>query len=340
MKKVLVLLLYMVLMMTLVISCATPPVETPGAVVSENPGATETKSEVVATKKIGIVACSATLFYNLIDSGIMDTLESEGYTFQRGVTEFNIAKELSTVENFLLQGVDAIFLTIADAEGSAEAIMRCNEAGVPVFCTDSTPLGSGKFVTVCQSNNVEAGRVSAQAVIDKMGGKGKIAIIDGPQVTVVLDRMKGFKEVIAKYPDVELVSTVMTSEHSVAGNMATIEDVLQANPDINAILGYCAYLVMASEMATQNVGRTDVIFGGVDGMPEECDIIANGVVDAVTIGQQPYEMGVLAAKEFLKYVKDKNADIPLHVDVPIVLITKENAAKYDAYDIKRVRADI
>ena len=49
-----------------------------------------------------------------------------------------------------------------------------------------------------QTNNVQAGEIACQYIADKLGGKGNVIIQNGPQVSAVIDRVNGCKEVLAK----------------------------------------------------------------------------------------------------------------------------------------------
>ena len=330
MKKLLISLLVISLVAFALLGCSQPK-------TSEGTDAAPEK-----TMRIGIVTNSGTGFYNLVDSGFMDVLEPLGYTFVRGISEFNVATELQLVEDFLTTGVDAMYFTIADAEGSAEAITRCNEAGVPVFIADSLPSSTDiQYVACCMSNNIEAGEMVAKQICEKLGGKGKIALLDGPQITCVLERMQGFKNVIAQYPDIELAGSTMVSEHSIAGCTSTIENMLQADPDINAILCYASYGSMASETALTNVGRADVLIGAVDGTPEECEVIAHNTVYIATAGQRPYDMGKSLGEACAAYLADPaSAKINQTIYSPLSLIDISNVEGYDGMDYSMIRSDI
>jgi ribose transport system substrate-binding protein len=56
------------------------------------------------------------------------------------------------------------------------------------------------------TNNVQAGEISCQYIVDKLGGKGDVIIENGPQVSAVIDRVTGCKSVFAKHPDIKVLS--------------------------------------------------------------------------------------------------------------------------------------
>ena len=289
--------------------------------------------------KAALVEVAANIFYDLIDSGVRDVVDANGGVLLRSISDFDLQKELALVEDYLLQDIDVMFLSVVDPVGSAEAIRKCNEAGVPVICLASEPSPDEDvdIITYTKSDDTEAALEVAEYILAQIDYSGDVLIIDGPQITCVLERVAGYKEVIDQYPDVNLVGHAIVDEHSVSGNIKLIENLLQAHPETKAIFTYCGYGIQAADVALKNLGREDIWVGEVDGIPEECELLANGNVKGATIGQQPYLFGVRAAEAYLTYMEDNNADIPLWTKVEHVLITAENASEWDAYDPSRNR---
>ena len=104
------------------------------------------------------------------------------------------AKQTSQIENFITKKVDIILLNAVDTKGIAAAVQQAKDAGIPVIAVDTNAEG-GVDATVT-SDNYQAGKLAGEYVIEQLGGKGKIAIIDGPPVSAVTDRIKGFEDAI------------------------------------------------------------------------------------------------------------------------------------------------
>ena len=66
----------------------------------------------------------------------------------------------------------------------------------------------GEVVCHIASDNVAGGRLAGEYLAKALGGEGKVAIINQPAITSVLDRVQGFREVIAKYPHLQIVADV------------------------------------------------------------------------------------------------------------------------------------
>ncbi len=94
----------------------------------------------------------------------------------------------------------------------------------------------GEVVCHIASDNKAGGRKAGEYLAKLLNGKGKIAIINRPTVTSVLDRVAGFKEEIAKYPEIKIVADVDGGGERDKSLKAT-SDVLQAHPDLDGIFG-------------------------------------------------------------------------------------------------------
>ena len=74
---------------------------------------------------------------------------------------------------------DAIVLAPCDSKAVGTVIAEANKAGIPVFTVDIAALATGaKVVSHVATDNLSGGNLAAQAMIEALGGKGKVAIID------------------------------------------------------------------------------------------------------------------------------------------------------------------
>ena len=62
-------------------------------------------------------------------------------------------------------------------------------------------LGMAQGKSAVQTDNVQAGEIACQYIVDHTGGKGNVIIQNGPQVSSVIDRVNGCKAVLAKSPN-------------------------------------------------------------------------------------------------------------------------------------------
>src|SRR5256885_692278 len=97
--------------------------------------------------------------------------------------EFDVAKQRHQVADFIVRRVNAIVLAPCDSRAIITAIAEANRAGIPVFTVDIAALGSGaKVESHIATDNLGGGRLAAQALIEALGGSGKVAILEHPEV--------------------------------------------------------------------------------------------------------------------------------------------------------------
>ena len=225
-------------------------------------------------------------------------MDASGGELLREVSGGDLKKELAAVEDFLAQDIDVLFISMTDPVGSMEAIRKANEAGVPVvvIALGPDPDEEVDFVTFISSNDYNAASEVAEYILEQINYKGDVVLVDGPQVSVVLERMRAYKDVIAKYPDVKIAGQAMKEEVTIPANATMIENLLTAAPNTEAIFDYAGYGIPAAATVLPNFGKTDVFVGEIDGIPEEIELLASGAVFGATAQQQPYLFGKLAVR--------------------------------------------
>lgn len=280
------------------------------------------------TFKAASVEFQSNIFYDDIYKGLKEGVDEAGGELLRAVSGGDLKKELAAVEDFLAQDIDVLFISMTDPVGSLEAVRKANEAGVPVIAValGPDPAEEVDIVTFIRSNDYKAASEVAEYILKQIDYEGEVVLVDGPQVSVVLERMKAYKDVIAKYPDVTIAGEAMKEEVTIPANATMIENLLTAAPETKAIFDYAGYGIPAAATVLPNLGKEDVWVGEIDGLPEEIELLASGAVKGATAQQQPYLFGKQAVEAWLKYCADPNTTgIPDITEVPTLLITNENA---------------
>lgn len=118
-------------------------------------------------------------------------LEADG----QGKAENQIAQ----VENYITQKVDGIIFNPYDRNGTAPAVDKAVAAKIPIIVVNSQVSNLDKATAYVGSDDVVAGQMEMQLIVDKLGGKGNIVIIHGPNGnSAEISRTEGNKEVLAK----------------------------------------------------------------------------------------------------------------------------------------------
>lgn len=273
------------------------------------------------TKTIGVSLLTREHdFYQQLEKGLQDAAAKHGYKLIITTGDFDLAKQQSEIDNFLVQHVDAILVCPTDTKGIAPAIEKANAANIPVFTADIGAEG-GKVVSHIASDNVAGGRLAADYLAKLLGGKGDVGIVSQPELQSVIDRESGFREAIAKYPGIHIVSTI-----NGAGvrdrSLKAADDMFQAHPKLDGVFAIndeTALGVLASA-TSHNMQKLSIV--GYDAAPEALKAIAAGTALKADVAQQPREIGIRTIEAIADHFAGKNP--PARIAVPVRIIDADS----------------
>lgn len=263
-------------------------------------------------------------FYQELEAGLNDAATAAGYRLVITAGEFDVARQKDQLQEFIVRKVDAIIVAPCDSKSIGTAVKSANDAGIPVFTADIACLAEGvKIVSHVASDNVAGGALAAQAVADVLGGNGTVAIIDHPEVESVIQRVRGFEEELAKHPGILIVAK-LSGRGTKDQAFRVAEDILQANPNLDAIFGINDDSALGALAAAEKAGRQDrVKIVGFDAVPEARAAIKAGKIHADVI-QQPRIIGQKTIEAIQLYMSGSVVD-PVTL-VPCDLYSRDDAS--------------
>ncbi|AFY44869.1 ABC transporter substrate-binding protein [Nostoc sp. PCC 7107] len=237
---------------------------------------------------------------------------------------YDLNQQFNQIENFVAANTDIIILNAADSKGIRPAVEQARRVGKIVIAVD-TGVDAEVDATVT-TNNLQAGEISCQYIADRLQGKGNVVIVNGPPVASVIQRVDGCLKVLAKYPDIKILSKDQNAEGSRDGGLRVMSDILVTFPKIDAVFAINDPSGVGVDLAANQAKRTEFFIVGVDGAPEAIQAIAsNDSLYAATATQNPRGMtqtAVRVGNDILNGKKPKSPDIL----IPAKLITKENVS--------------
>jgi ribose transport system substrate-binding protein len=262
-------------------------------------------------------------FYQDLEGGLAAEAAAHGFELNVQSGEFDVARQKDQIENFIVERVSAIVVCPCDSKSIGTSIQAANRAGIPVFTADIAVLAEGAtVVSHIASDNVAGGRLAARALVEALGGKGKLAIIDHPEVESVIQRVRGFEEEIATHPGMQIVAKLSGRGMKDAA-FRTAEDILQAHPDLDAIFGINDDSALGALAAVEKAGRLGrVVIVGFDAVPEARQAIRAGRIYADVV-QQPRTIGEETIKAVAAYMAGERVP-PRHL-IPCRLFTNDDA---------------
>lgn len=314
MKQVLVLILLVVMSLTF-LSCQRGPEQAGGV------------------PRIALVLKTANNpFFIDMQKGAEDAAKKLGVNLivQAAEREVDVEKQMQIIENLIQTKVAALCVTPSGSREIVPAIEKANRAGIPVVIVDTRvdskamSESSAKIASFIGSDNYEGGKLAGEFIAKKLGGKGKVAVLEGiPGHETGDSRLKGFREALKATPEIEIVAS-QTANWERDQGFNVFQNILQSHPDVQAVFA-CSDLMALGAVeaiaAAKKTGQITVI--GFDASDEARKAVLAGTMDA-TVAQSPAEMGALAVENAYHLIKGE--PVKDELVVPIKLITKENAA--------------
>lgn len=278
------------------------------------------------------IGVSVLTMNNPFFKAIVDSMTAEAAKHKYAVLavsgDFDVARQQNQVKDFIVRKVGAIVLCPCDSKAIGPAIKEANAAGIPVFTADIACLDpSAKVVAHVATDNFAGGRMAAEAVVEALGGKGKVAILDHPEVESVILRTKGFEAKLAelnRQPDVKVeVVAKLPGGGDKARSFKAMQDIIQAHPDLNAVFAINDPSALGARAALESAGKADQVrIVGFDGQPEGKQAIRDGKIYADPI-QFPDRIGAETVRAFLKYMNGD--EVPKEMLIPTALYRKADA---------------
>jgi simple sugar transport system substrate-binding protein len=241
-----------------------------------------------------------------------------------GPTGAKADDQIAELENLMTSGVDGLAISSVSTDALAPIINKALEQGIPVV-TFNTDNPSSKRLAFVGQDLMGSGRIAGDLIAKQMNEKGNILITTlDASAQWSLDREKGAREALGKYPNIKILSTINTGTEPQAIYSA-IENAMLANPTTNGILSMeCCSNPAAGEYVKRSNLKDKVTVVGFDLLPQTLQLVKDGYIKA-TIGQAPQTQGEMAVKLLVDIINGKPAK---SVDTGAEVVDASNIDKY------------
>jgi len=184
-------------------------------------------------------------------------LRNQGLGRFRVLTSQSVAEQAGQLDELITQNVDVIVL-FPHSDELDFAAQRVIDANIPMFVFNRNV--NVAFESRLLGSNDLIGRESATKIAEGIGGSGTVAYIAVPAIgSTNVDRITPFFEVMAGFPDIQLIS-MTTTAISIEEALTVTTDMLTANPHVDAIFSIDDSLSIGALQAIRESGRTDIQF--------------------------------------------------------------------------------
>lgn len=243
--------------------------------------------------------------------------------------QLDAVKQRAAIDNMASQKWDFVAIQAFGIGTLTAPVKKMIDGGTPVMDMDTliAPLDTIDVHTFLAPDNEFMGASVTQALVNKLGGKGKIVMTQGALGhTGAQGRAKGFKSVIEKFPEMEVLDE-QPADWDVTKVARIWETLLTKHPQIDAAFFHNDDMALAAHKVMQAKGREGILIGGVDAMPPAIAAVSDGRMFATVRNPSCRIHGgaIIAGVAAVVHGTKTGEGIPKHIITDGPVVTKENA---------------
>jgi ribose transport system substrate-binding protein len=224
--------------------------------------------------------------------GVLRSQDGVDYALLDGQAKVEV--QISLMDTLINDGVAAIFLQPVDSVAVGPSIAKAKRAGIPVITLNID--ASEKHAAHVEMSHFVGAKDIAKEMGGRMGGKGKVVILNAPPGIIIRDmRTNGFVEGLKQYHPAIKVVADQSAEWSRKKAQDVFATMLAANPDVNGVYGVNDSMALgAVDVAKQKGILGKLVIFGNDGEKDALESIENGELTG-TQYTDVYQQGRFAA---------------------------------------------
>lgn len=187
----------------------------------------------------------------------------------KGSTTADPGAQTDIVKSLIQQKVDVLVVAPNDPDSMAPVLADAKSKGIHVMTSDTDAPKSVREVFVNQATEEGIGRSLTDALLEKMGGQGKYAVVSCGQTAANLNAYLAVqkKYTAEKYPRAKIVDIVYAGEDE-AKAVSMAKDLMNAHPDLTGLVGECTSSAPGVAKAVREAGKIGKVFTVGLGTPQ------------------------------------------------------------------------
>ncbi len=233
------------------------------------------------------------------------------------------ASQVSAIENFVVQQMDAILVSPIDPQALEPLVEQVHAADIPMISVAQGVPGSDAFLGLDEREyGLSIGRIAGQYIVDNMGGQAEVAILTYPELAPVILRGEGIRDGILEVAPEAMVVAEQSAATPETG-AAAIEAIMQAHPNVRVVAGINDAGVLGAYEALAGMGVPTEEFAlcGLDATPEALARMREGGMYKATVDIAPFEAGKAAIDLALQVIE--SGPVPEMIVQSMVPVTPE-----------------
>ena len=224
--------------------------------------------------------------------------------------------------------INALVIFPLESAALTKPVQQVHGKGVYVTVVDRGLTDESGQDAYVAGDNTAFGKVPAEFIAKKLGGKGDIVALRGIATTLDTERMDAFNSVMKNYPGIHLLDAKYANWNR-DDAFKTMQDFLTRFKHIDAVWAADDDMAVGVLKAIDQAKRTDIklVFGGAG---------AKGMIKTLKDGTDPrIQANVSYSPKFMydaikmtAEARLKGAKLPPKTIIPSVLITRDNAKDF------------
>ncbi|MGA2381579.1 MAG: ABC transporter substrate-binding protein [Spirochaetia bacterium] len=242
----------------------------------------------------------------------------------------SVQRQIEDLAFLISQKVDYIILVPREFDAFGPQLQAARRAGIPVILIDRGAEGTPglDYVTLIASNFIQEGERAAEWLVQKTAGSATIVELSGTvDSTPVIDRAKGFREVISRYPRMKIVASESGDFLRTQGQKAMEGIILRAGRSMTAVFAHNDEMAIGAIQALKAAGMVpgrDVILVSIDGERDALKAIVAGELGASIECNPRFGPKAFDVIEALR----RGEEIPESIVIPDHFFDKQDALEY------------
>lgn len=273
------------------------------------------------TTRIGVSVYDMSSFITAGKEGMEAYAKANNIELVWNSANLDVSTQANQVDSMVNQGVDAIIVVPIQADSLGPQVATAKSKGIPLVAVNAA-LNNPDVAASVQPDDVAAGAQEMQMMADHLNGKGNIVVLQGPLgQSGEIDRTKGIKQVLAKYPDIKILAmdTANWKRDEAVNKMKNW--ISGFGPQINAVVAENDDMGLGALQALKESGRSGVPIVGIDGIEDGLNAVKSGEFIGTSLQNGTVELssGLAVANALAK--KEQVNTKPVYI---MPAITKEN----------------
>ena len=247
----------------------------------------------------------------------------------------NSNTQIEQIDSFIKMGVDLLIISPNQVNVVDPAVIKAYNSGIPVILYDRK-IKSDKYSAFIGSNNYKMGYDLGTYIANELHGKGNVAEVMGlKDSSPAIERHKGFKAAMNKFPDVNIVTEEFGNWELTSGQQA-MDRILTKTKDIDYVFAHNDRMAYGAYLAAKKLYPNNKIkFTGIDGLSgkgQGIELVCDGILDASYMNPTSGDEVIKLAMKILKGEKyDKNNNLATTIitkaNAELTLMAAKNAAR-------------